>query len=133
MIDGIGVDIVTISRIAATHKRFGERFERRFLHPQEIKALQKHKRPINFLAKRFAAKEAAVKALGTGERGGVLLSDFYIVHNELGKPELKASGKAASVCKSKNISRMHVSLSDEKDQIVAFVVLESREPDQNTA
>jgi len=124
MITGIGVDITTITRIASAHERFGERFERRILHPEEQQELREHPQPLRFLAKRFAVKEAAVKALGTGERSGVLLKDFYLTHDEMGKPLLHCSGRAAEVCQAQSVTQQHVSISDEGDQVVAFVVLE---------
>lgn len=124
MIAGIGVDLATISRIARVHERFGERFARRFLHTEELAAYREHHLPERFLAKRFAVKEAAVKALGTGERQGVLLRDFYLQHDELGKPLLKVSGAAGKLCKARGITGFWVSLSDEGDTVAAFVVLE---------
>jgi len=124
MIHGIGVDIVTVSRIDKVYQRFGDRFLNRILHAEEIVQLASKKHAVPFLAKRFAVKEAAVKALGTGERAGVLLRDFYIQHNELGKPLLRVSGEAEKLCKKMGISAPHVSISDESNKVVAFVVLE---------
>lgn len=124
MISGIGVDLVTISRIARVHERFGQRFERRVLHPVEIKQISVHSKPIHFMAKRFAVKEAALKALGTGERTGILLSDVYIEYDELGKPILKTDGKAKQFCELHQIYALHVSISDEGNQVAAFVVCE---------
>ncbi len=126
MIAGIGVDLATISRIAKVHARFGERFARRFLHESELAAYHSHEQPERFLTKRFAVKEAAVKALGTGERQGVLLKDFYLQHDELGKPLLRVSGKARQLCEARGIEGFWVSLSDEGDTVAAFVVLEHR-------
>lgn len=126
MIFGIGVDLVTVSRIERVYDRFGERFARRFLHENEMGSLQINDNPTRFLAKRFAIKEAAVKAMGTGERTGVLLRDFYVEHSELGKPILKVDGGAKALCQTHNIEATHVSLSDEGDQVVAFVVLEKK-------
>jgi holo-[acyl-carrier protein] synthase len=125
VIYGTGVDLVTVTRIEKVYERFGERFARRFLHEQELSELKEHPHPVRFLAKRFAVKEASVKALGTGERSGVLLKDFYILHTELGKPILHADGEAKQRCDQHGIRAMHVSLSDEGDQVVAFVVLET--------
>ena len=124
MIAGIGVDLATVSRVAKVHVRFGLRFARRFLHEQELKAYSSHPCPERFLAKRFAVKEAAVKALGTGERSGVLLKDFYIEHDDLGKPLLRVSGEAAVRCNAQGIDGFWVTLTDEGDTVVAFVVLE---------
>jgi len=90
-----------------------------------LDTLVSHETPVQFLAKRFAVKEAAVKALGTGERTGVLLRDFYLEHTELGKPLLCVDGKAKKMCEIHNVRATHVSLSDEGDQVVAFVVFES--------
>ncbi|MFK7893695.1 MAG: holo-ACP synthase [Granulosicoccus sp.] len=124
MIAGIGVDLTTVSRMAKAHNRFGPRLARRILHENEMVAYTSHTSPERFLAKRFAVKEAAVKALGTGERNGVLLRDFYLEHDKLGKPELKVSGKALERCVALEIDGFWVSLSDEKDTVMAFVVLE---------
>jgi holo-[acyl-carrier protein] synthase len=124
MIAGIGVDLATISRIEKVHSRFGDRFAKRILNEKEWASYENHPHPVRFLAKRFAAKEAAVKALGTGERGGVLLKDFYLKHDELGKPILKVSGKAEERCSVHGITHFWVTLTDEGDTVAAFVVLE---------
>lgn len=124
MIKGIGVDLVTVSRIQKVHERHGERFARRILGDVELAAYHETKYPERMLAKRFAAKEAAVKALGTGERQGVLLKDFVVSHDELGKPYLSANGVARQRAENQGISTFHLSISDEADQVVAFVVCE---------
>jgi len=124
LIAGIGTDLATVSRVARAHARFGERFARRFLHASEMADYRAHADPARFLAKRFAVKEAAVKALGTGERTGVLLRDFHVSHDALGRPLLGVSGEAATRCREIGIDAMHVSLSDEGDLVSAFVVLE---------
>lgn len=126
MIAGIGVDLATISRVTKVHTRFGDRFARRILNDAEWPAYQNHSNPARFLTKRFAAKEAAVKALGTGERNGVLLKDFYLQHDELGKPLLKVSGEASRLCAKQGITDFWVTLTDEGDTVAAFVVLEHR-------
>lgn len=126
MIAGIGIDLATVSRISGVHERFGKRFARRFLHEKEIPAYEVHPNKDRFLTKRFAVKEAAVKALGTGERTGVLLRDFYLEHDELGKPLLRVSGKAQRLCEKLNIEGFWVSLSDEGDTVAAFVILEKQ-------
>jgi len=124
MIAGIGVDLTTLSRISQVHDRFGERFARRILNDNELDQYLAHQYPARMLAKRFAIKEAAVKALGTGERDGVLLKDFWIHHDELGKPVLEVSGAAARRCQAIGIDCHHVSVTDEGDKIAAFVILE---------
>lgn len=125
MILGIGIDLVSISRIEKVHQRFGARFARRILNSNELHEYHTRTNKHGFLAKRFAAKEAAVKALGTGERQGVLLKDFSLSHDPLGKPLLQIEGQARLLCEQQGIVRQHVSLSDERDQVIAFVVLES--------
>lgn len=124
MIAGIGVDLATISRIDKAYSRFGDRFARRILNEQEWTSYKNHKSPVRFLTKRFAVKEASVKALGTGERGGVLLKDFYLTHDDLGKPLLHVSGKAQERCSLYGINHFWVTLTDEGDTVAAFVVLE---------
>ena len=124
MIAGIGVDLATVSRISKVHQQYGLRFARRFLHESELAVYSDHQHKDRFLTKRFAVKEAAVKALGTGERNGVLLKDFFLQHDELGKPILKASGQAEIRCSELGVSSLWVSLSDEGDTVAAFVVLE---------
>lgn len=125
MIVGIGVDLVTISRVGKIDRRFAERFERRILTDAERVDIDDAPDRARFLAKRFAVKEAAVKALGTGERDGVLLKDFGLTHDALGKPLLCISGAAQARCEALDVRRSHVSLSDEGDLITAFVVLEA--------
>lgn len=124
MIAGIGIDLTTISRIEKVHTRFGQRFARRILHSAELEQYATQSDPVRFLAKRFAVKEAAVKAIGTGERDGVLLKDFYLEHDELGKPLLRVCGKAEEHCQALDVVSLWVSLSDEGDSVAAFVVLE---------
>jgi len=126
MIAGIGVDLATVSRFTKVHARFGNRLARRILHANEMRAYEQHAHQDRFLAKRFAVKEAAVKALGTGERTGVLLRDFYLEHDELGKPLLRVSGVAQERCIAQQIDGFWISLSDEGDTVAAFVVLETR-------
>ena len=124
MIAGIGVDLTTISRISNVHQKFGQRFAKRFLHSAEFAMYENHKDKGRFLAKRFAVKEAAVKALGTGERDGILLKDFYLEHDAIGKPLLRVSGQAQLRCNAMGIDGLWVSLSDEGDTVAAFVILE---------
>ena len=79
----------------------------------------------NFLAKRFAAKEAFAKALGTGFRGEVNVKSIIIINNELGRPDIKLNKNVARLLKEKKIKSCHLSISDEKNIAAAFVVLES--------
>lgn len=124
MIFGIGTDIVRIQRLEDNLERFGERFARRILNKNEFEGFQGAIRKAHFLAKRFAAKEAAAKALGTGFRNGLSLSDISVSHDDLGKPILNFSSRAQEQLKARGIVNWHLSISDEQDYALAFVTLE---------
>lgn len=123
MIYGIGTDIVRIIRLEALYQRHGERVLRRMLAAEEREACRQHAQPARFLAKRFAAKEAFAKALGTGVRAPVLLPAIRIAHDELGKPVLAFNEELQALMQAREL-RAHLSISDEQDQVIAFVVLE---------
>lgn len=126
MIFGIGVDIVLLSRIQAAMDRHGEKFAKRILADEEFRVYLTHRKQLNFLAKRFAAKEAFSKALGTGFIDGLSLKHITVLNNELGRPEFTFSGVAQEKLEAFDIQRWHVSLSDERDQVIAFVTLETQ-------
>lgn len=123
MIIGIGTDIVTISRIESVLARQGPRFAERILHPDEWVIFTTHTQPARFLSKRFAVKEAASKALGTGMGQGVSWRDFWVEHNALGAPSLHLCGEAKLLADRLGVVNFHLSLADEQDSVVAFVVL----------
>ncbi|MBF9001627.1 MULTISPECIES: holo-ACP synthase [Vibrio] len=125
MIIGLGTDISEIARIEKALDRTGASFARRILTESEIEAFSQHKQPARFLAKRFATKEAAAKALGTGIAQGVSFQDFTVTHDELGKPLLSVSGMALTLAKQKGIRSFHLSISDERNYAVATVIAES--------
>jgi holo-[acyl-carrier protein] synthase len=120
---GIGTDIVQVARIKGSIERFGERFVRRILTDAEFAAYRDSGQPGHFLAKRFAAKEAAVKALGTGFSDGIGLHDIRVDKDERGRPLLVFSGQAERRCKVLGVTEAHISISDERDYALAFVVL----------
>lgn len=121
---GIGTDIVSVTRIRVLWERFGPSFARRILTDQELISLEKTHDPIGFLAKRYAAKEAFVKALGTGFRArGISLTDIGVLNDELGKPYLVFSGNAALEVNRIGVRDTHVSLSDEKEFALAFIIM----------
>ena len=124
MIIGIGTDIVNINRIAESLERTGERLARRILTDAEFTIFQEKHNSAAFLAKRFAAKEAAVKALGTGI-GRVSWQDLHVSNNDQGAPLLTASGNAAEIMLERGATHLHLSLSDEEDVALAFVILEA--------
>ncbi len=123
MIFGIGTDIVRVARIERSLQRFGERFARRILTDSEFTDFHGIARPAHFLAKRFAAKEAAAKAMGTGFRNGLSLRHIGVGHDSNGKPQLEFSGVAAEFLSHHSINSVHISLADEGDHAVAFVTL----------
>ncbi len=125
MIVGVGTDIVEIARIEATLERLGESFAARILTPNELLDFNASKTPNHFVAKRFAAKEAMGKALGTGIGQGVSWQHMEVLHSELGAPYFQLSHKAMERFKALGGATHHLSLSDEKDFAVAFVILES--------
>jgi holo-[acyl-carrier protein] synthase len=126
MIAGIGIDIVEHDRVARIHQRYHEKFARRILDDLEMNEYQKSRAPVRFLAKRFAAKEAAVKALGTGFSNGITLNMIGVRHDKNGKPILELSAKAAEYASLLGVNSQSLSISDEKKNSVAIVVLESR-------
>ncbi|ACZ77937.1 holo-acyl-carrier-protein synthase [Dickeya parazeae Ech586] len=121
---GLGTDIVEIARIEAIVGRSGDRLARRVLSPQEWAQYQSHSQPIRFLAKRFAVKEAAAKALGTGIRDGLAFAQFEVVNDALGKPCLQFLARAAELAQALGGQRVHVSLADERHYACATVIIE---------
>ncbi len=124
MIFGIGTDIVEVTRIGDSIQQFGDEFAKRILAESEFPHYLSSKIKSRFLAKRFAAKEAFSKALGTGLRAPATFQNIAVTHDELGKPYLVLAPELALFLQSKNIVKMHVSISDERNLAAAFVVLE---------
>ncbi len=114
-----------VSRIERVARKFPERFAHRILHPAERPAWHKAPYPYRFLCKRFAAKEAAAKALGTAIRNGVSMQDFIVETGEYGKPLLRVDGCAATEAAKRGIARWHLSITDEGDTVFAWVIAES--------
>jgi holo-[acyl-carrier protein] synthase len=113
MIFGVGVDLVQVARIGASLERYGERFARRILAEEELPDFRSAARRSHFLAKRFAAKEACAKALGTGMRHGVSFRDIRVAHDAAGRPSLALTGKARALADARRIAASHLSLTDE--------------------
>jgi holo-[acyl-carrier protein] synthase len=122
---GLGTDIAEIERVENALSRSGESFAKRILTDSELTKFTGLKQQGRFLAKRFAAKEAASKALGTGIAMGVSFQDFEITNDALGKPVLTFSGKALEIAQKKQVVNIHLSISDERHYAVATVILES--------
>ena len=123
MIYGVGTDLVELSRVQETYDRFGDHFVRRLLMEEERVLFEKNKWPVRFLAMRFAAKEATVKAMGTGFAHGVWIRDVGIVNNSWGRPEIIWSERGRAVCDELGIGEGHVSLTDDAGLILAFAVV----------
>lgn len=123
---GLGTDIAEIERIENALFRSGEAFARRVLADVEMEKFAQLKQKGRYLAKRFAAKEAASKALGTGIAQGVTFHDFVISNDELGKPVLTLHNKAAQLAQQMAITAIHLSISDERHYAVATVIYESK-------
>ena len=124
MIYGVGTDVVEIERIRNAMQRFGERFARRILCEPELKKYSAHRLPANYLAKRFAAKEAFTKALGTGIHAPANWHGVWVRNLPSGKPILEFSAALKVFLERKGVTQAHVSLSDEKGVAFATVILE---------
>ena len=123
MIYGVGTDLVELSRVQETYDRFGDHFVRRLLMDEERELFEKNKWPVRFLAMRFAAKEATVKAMGTGFAHGIWIRDVGIVNNGWGRPEIIWSERGRALCDELGIGDGHVSLTDDAGLILAFAVV----------
>jgi holo-[acyl-carrier protein] synthase len=124
VIYGIGTDIVRVARMQQDLERFGKRFAERILNDNELREFSVSSRPAHFLARRFAAKEATAKALGTGFSHGLALRHIGVIHDDAGKPLLEFTDAALDFIRERGITTAHISLSDEEDHAVAFVTLE---------
>lgn len=124
MIVGIGSDILEISRMEQALARRGEPLAWRLLAPEEWQDWENAAEPGRMLAKRFAAKEAVLKALGTGLREGIRWSQIRISHDRRGKPEVRVREQAEAVMKRQGGTRIWLSLSDERHYVVAFAIVE---------
>jgi len=110
--------------VASSLERFGERFVQRLLMPAELQQFAMSRRRVRFLAMRFAAKEAIVKAMGTGFAHGVWIRDTGVVQNAWGKPEIVYSERGRTMCQKLGIGDGHISLTDDAGLVMAFAVLE---------
>ena len=119
---GTGIDIVEIARIEKTYSRYESGFASKVLHDDELKEMDNATDPVSFLAKRFAIKEAFVKALGTGIRGEVNWRSMYVTHDENGKPSLAFTTEFAKEINAWKLD-VYISVSDEKNYAVAHAII----------
>ena len=123
MIIGIGTDITELARIKASYDRFGERFLQKILTPDELKLVPES--PIAYISGRFAAKEAAVKALGTGFNEGIGPLHIEVLRGPAGQPKLHWHGPALARAEALGMRAAHISISHDRNAAVAVVVLEA--------
>ncbi|MBA53710.1 MAG: holo-ACP synthase [Pseudomonadales bacterium] len=125
MILGIGTDIVTVARMANKLDGNGDRFAKRLLTESEYAEYATKHNGAAYLAKRFAAKEATVKAMGTGFADGITWKHVCVRNNDKGAPYIELSGPARDKALAMGVQHVHLSISDEREHAVAFVILES--------
>jgi holo-[acyl-carrier protein] synthase len=125
MIVGIGTDLCEIGRIQAALDRFGERFAERVLMPHEVERFRGHRKPAAYLAKRFAAKEAFSKAMGTGIRAPVSWHHMGVANAPSGKPYFVMSEALQALVTRRGIANIHLSLTDERGMASAVVIFEA--------
>lgn len=125
MIVGTGVDLCEVPRLRDAIARHGERFKQRVFTPQEIAYAERKANREERYAARFAAKEAGMKALGTGWRGGIAWRDFEVVNLPSGRPTLALHGKAAEIAARLAVRHIALSLTHTRETAMALVILES--------
>jgi len=124
VIYGVGTDLIEIKRVERVLARFGERFAQRILCEPELRRFRAHRQPIAYLAKRFAAKEAFTKALGTGIHAPANWHGVWVVNLKSGKPVLEFSAPLKKLLEERRIRSAHLSLTDEREIAAATVILE---------
>jgi holo-[acyl-carrier protein] synthase len=124
MILGVGIDIIEVARIRASHERFGERFLKRVLRSNESAYCLSHKNPAPFLAARFAAKEAVSKAFGTGIGSQLGWQDIEVKHRESGQPFVVLHGGGQKLLEQRGGRIVHLSLSHTDNYAAAVAILE---------
>lgn len=124
MIKGTGIDIIEVERIRNVLER-DTGFRDKIFTPEEIRYCESKKNKYQHYAARFSAKEALMKAIGTGWRFGIRFADIEVFHNDLGQPQIRVSGKANEMLSDLSISKIHVSLSHLKELATAIVIIEN--------
>lgn len=125
MILGTGVDMVGVARIAESIERHGDRFLNRIYTESERAYCDSMREPAIHYAARWAAKEALLKAIGTGMRQGVKMKEAEVLKMDTGQPQMRLAGRAAEIATGMGCQRIHVSLTHDAGMAVAFVILEN--------
>jgi holo-[acyl-carrier protein] synthase len=125
LIVGLGVDIAEVPRVRQAIERRGQRFLRRVYTEREIAYCERFKNKFERYAGRFAAKEAAMKALGTGWSNGVRWVDVEVVREKGGRPTIELGGEAAKIAKKLGVKRISLSITHTEEQALAQVIFES--------
>jgi holo-[acyl-carrier protein] synthase len=123
---GIGIDLIEVARIHAAHERFGERFLKRLLRPNEVSYCLSHKDPAPFIAARFAAKEAIGKAFGTGIGSKIGWQDLEVGRRESGQPYVILHGHAQRLFEDIGGRIIHLSLTHTENYAAAVALLEGK-------
>jgi holo-[acyl-carrier protein] synthase len=124
VIVGVGTDLIEVGRVQRALDRWGERFARKVLVELELERFARHRKPAHYLAKRFAAKEAFSKAMGTGIRHPVSWQNIGVANLPSGRPVLRFSPPLEALLAQRGVVAVHVSLTDERDMAAATVILE---------
>ena len=124
MVVGLGVDIVQNERIKEIIDKWGDKFLAKIFSKTELDFINKHEQKLQRYASNYAVKEAFVKALGTGFRNGINFHNIQVRRDELGKPFIELMGSTKSFADKKGVSKIHTTISHEKDYSVAVVIFE---------
>ncbi len=120
---GIGIDITNINRFKKMSSTLINKLSKKILTKLEFKKYKKEKNKILFLARSFASKEAASKALGIGIQKKIFFNNFEILYNKYGKPKINFLHRAAKIIKNKNVKKINISITDEKKYVIAIVTI----------
>ncbi len=124
MIKGMGIDSIELHRVERIYREYGEHFLNRIFAPEEQAYALRYKDPVPRLAARFAAKEACMKALGTGWNNAVRWRDIVVINSRMGKPEMKLLGKAREYAERQGVKSIHVSITHSREYATVVVVFE---------
>ena len=125
MVLGTGIDIVSVARIEKSVRRYGKRFLNKIFTHSEIAYSRGRAREVEHLAARFAAKEAVLKAFGTGASGGASVREVEVVNDDRGKPEIILHGATLQLARERHVGRVHLSLAHTDEMAAAQVVIET--------